>query len=85
MRKFPVGTRVQVTEGAGLDSARTGIVVDWHGKTRQLRKENPGYYKDFNPKTEVMIQSDSGSLFSMFPQYLIRVTTDTEHYLADEL
>jgi len=79
MRKFPVGTKVQVTEGAGLDSGRTGTVVDWRGKNRQLRKENPGYYKDFNPKTEVMIlDDDNGKLFSMFPSYLKRYQEDDE-------
>lgn len=77
MRKPKVGTRVQVTWGAGLDSHRIGTVVDWRGKTRQLRRENPGYYKDFNPKTEVMILDDNGKLFSMFPSYLKLYQEDT--------
>lgn len=69
--RVKIGKLYVVTEGAGLDSRRMGKVICPTGKDiRQLFQDNPGYYKPFNSKREVLLQEPDGTLFSMFKQYL---------------
>ena len=69
MRKFPIGTRVRVIEGAGLSSNLQGVVIPPELDRRGIAKEE-GAYRPFDPRTERMIRADDGRKFTMFTSYL---------------
>lgn len=65
MRKYSVGDKVVVSEGAGLDSGKTATVIrtyDWH-------RANDGTYK-MPRKNQVPLQYDDGTLGFMYKSYL---------------
>ena len=74
-RKFPVGTRVKVVEGSGLDSGKIGTVMD----VRDVRIRGDGVpllegaYSPVDWKKEVPIKMDDGTKISMFKNRLIKL------------
>ena len=68
--RIKLGQRYRVAVGAGLSTGREGVAVNPYPVLRQLNLE-PGRYKPFDPSREVAIQEDDGTLFAMFPQYLV--------------
>lgn len=77
MKQIKPGITLIVGEGAGLDHGRVGTVMNprttpsYQGR---LKEDEPGRYKPFDPRREVLLQDTSGHLFTMFPQYLQPVT-----------
>jgi hypothetical protein len=74
--KFPIGTRVKVREGAGLDSGREGIVVSSRilpTNGRGVPDIGEGHYNPFCPSKEAVVQDNHGDLFTMFWSCLLRV------------
>lgn len=74
--KFPIGQRVMVTEGAGSWSGLVGVVVP--RSFVPMRKDGSGIpaiegHYDFLKKDEVVIKTDSGRIFTMFPNYLQKI------------
>lgn len=68
------GTRVQVCICSGLDSGRTGVVVD---ATRPEYRPYiaigcDGRYKPFNFRTEALVRTDNGQFFTMFKDRLVK-------------
>lgn len=57
--------KVIVTEGSGLRSGKTGIIVDYRKYRKEIENES-GRYKRFDPKKEVAILGDDGEIFTMF-------------------
>jgi hypothetical protein len=72
---FKPGNRFRVVFGSGLDSERVGNVVKFPGE-EVLKEAEPGRYKPFNPKVEVVLRDDTGKLFSMFKSRLIPLDAD---------
>lgn len=74
MKDFKPGTRCMVSEGAGLETGHIGTVVD-HRRYSQnaIKRDEPGRYKPFDSKKEVLLIDKNGHLFAMFPQYLRRL------------
>jgi hypothetical protein len=73
--RYPVGMRVRIHEGAGLDSGKTGIVVTPVLDHRGIPKV-PGAYKPFDPSIERYIRLDDGTVTTMFTNYLSHRETD---------
>lgn len=65
------GNTYQVSEGAGIDSGRVGILQD-PAKFSQdfIAKNEPGRYKPFEPRKECILQDARGAYFTMFKNYL---------------
>ena len=75
MKKFPIGTRVQVVGGSGIDSGKTGtiaafseVMVDGRGIPINVK----GAYKPVDWKRESAVRLDDGSLTTMFDNRLRR-------------
>jgi hypothetical protein len=60
MRQHPLGSRVQVACGAGIDSGKTGVVVTARTNGRGV-PDVPGAYKPL-ASDERVIRFDDGSL-----------------------
>ncbi len=71
-RRFNVGDRIEVTEGAGLKSCTTGTVVSRN--LIPVRSDGvpnlPGYYKPVDWNREVAIQYDDLSVGTMPVAYV---------------
>jgi hypothetical protein len=71
--RFRVGTKVKVSDGSGLDSNKTGIVVS----PREVKIDGSGIpvnvsgaYKPVDWKREIAVKFDDGSLITMFKNRL---------------
>jgi len=67
--EFPVGTKVRISDGSGVDSNKTGIVVSRSEvKTdgRGVPVNVQGAYKPVDWSREVAIKLDDGNLITMF-------------------
>ncbi len=67
--KLPIGTRVKVREGCGLNSHREGVVVPVHilpVNHRGIPDIGEGHYKPFEPSREAVIRDKAGKVFTMF-------------------
>lgn len=87
------GARVRVVECSGVDSRKEGVIVPNSHASEINRqppgkpswKENPygsmygepGRYKDFDPKSEAIIRSDSGALFTMYKDRLEIISAES--------
>jgi hypothetical protein len=61
------GLRVMVSQGAGLDSGKTGIILASRPPTNhRYIPIYPGYYQPFDPAREAHIQYDTGERGTMF-------------------
>jgi hypothetical protein len=73
-RIYRVGVRVRVTEGSGLDSNKSGTIVD-SSEVKTDGSRTPtniqGAYKPVNWKDEVAVRLDNGTLITMFKSRLI--------------
>jgi len=71
-----IGDKVKVCACSGVDSGRSGVVIDWRavptngGGVPQLGE---GHYKPMDRRRECAIREDSGRVFTMFRNRLIRV------------
>jgi hypothetical protein len=68
MARLHIGDKVQVIEGSGLDSNRTGYIVTINYKHIA---SIPELYKPFDSKREVLIQDANDNYFTMFKNRLI--------------
>ena len=65
MRRFKTGDRVRVWHGAGIDSGKTGVIVNY------LLSKTAGWYPSICAPKWVAIQDDkTGEVFSMAKCYL---------------
>lgn len=56
-----------VSEGSGLYSGWIGTVISNSRYSQQWIADNePGRYKPFDPKTEVLLRTSEGKVFTMF-------------------
>ena len=62
-REFHPGDRVTVKGGSGIDSDKTGVVVDHWGLSY---KDFEGHYKPIDWDEEVAIKLDNGELITMY-------------------
>jgi len=66
---FPVGTRVKVCEGCGLNSGRVGIIVSstiLPTDGRGIPNIGEGHYKPFDSSKEAVMKDENGKFFTMF-------------------
>ena len=75
MVKLIVGHRYKVSEGSGLDSNRVGRMCNAKYYTQWFQLE-PGRYKDFDSKREVLLLDDNDTYFTMFKDRLVEVEGD---------
>lgn len=70
--KFPVGSRVRILLGAGLDSEKTGTVIPPELDHRGIPKVHGAYqpFRTGGPLAERMIRLDNGQKITMFVSYL---------------
>lgn len=73
-REATIGTRVQVSEGAGLDSGKVGTIITPRLDHRGFPLYVHGAYKPFDRKREVYILTDGGEYIIMFFIYLKKLS-----------
>lgn len=72
MSKIKTGYKVKVCAGSGIDSDRTGIVLNSRSYSQDwIKKNEPGRYNRFDSKKESLIRDSDGNIFTMFNNRLI--------------
>ena len=73
--RFPLGARVRVSEGSGIDSGKSGVIIRPELNERGIPQVQ-GAYKAFRATgsmAERMIRLDNGVAITMFCSRLTRI------------
>ena len=68
MKRIPLGQRVKVCNGSGIESGVTGVIIDRRNVPTDGRgiPQLLGHYRPVNWKREYAIRDDTGRVFTMF-------------------